>query len=70
MKYISRGVNLDEEVWAALVRLRTVHGSYNKALRHMLTAGGVFKAKTRRGQPNTITRTGALIKESEYCRGK
>lgn len=43
MKYISRGIALDEETWEAFSKLREVHGSYNKALRFMLSAGGVFE---------------------------
>lgn len=42
MKYISKGIVLDEETWKAFNAAREVHGSYNKALRHILSAGGVF----------------------------
>lgn len=44
MKYISKGIVLDEEMWAAFNRVREVHGSYNKALRFVLSAGGVFES--------------------------
>lgn len=43
MNYISKGIVLDEETWKAFDRVRQVHGSYNKALRFMLSAGGVFE---------------------------
>lgn len=39
MTYRSKSISLAEEVWEAFDRMRVAHGSYNKALRHMLTSG-------------------------------
>jgi predicted CopG family antitoxin len=35
-KYTTKTIVLHNDVWAALERLRKVHGSYNKALRELL----------------------------------
>lgn len=57
MKYISRGINLDEEVWAVLEKARKIHGSYNKFLRTVLNAGGVFEAGDKVEVVNSASRT-------------
>lgn len=45
MEYKSKSISLAEDVWAAFNQLREAHGSYNKALRKVLNAGGVFESE-------------------------
>lgn len=46
--YRSKSISLADDVWDGFDRLREVHGSYNKALRFVLSAGGVFDSPTEK----------------------
>lgn len=46
MNYRSKSISLAEDVWEAFDRAADVAGSYNKLLRKVLSAGGVFDAST------------------------
>lgn len=43
MGYRSKSISLEDEVWKAFDAARSVHGSYNKLLKLVLSAGGVFE---------------------------
>lgn len=46
MGYRSKSISLEDEVWKAFDAARSVHGSYNKLLKYVLSAGGVFEPQT------------------------
>ena len=80
MNYRSKSISLDDETWKAFDAAREVHGSYNKFLRTVLSAGGVFEANDAPGAAShqIAIATGSykrperppLLKPSERQKGK
>lgn len=64
-KVPSRSIRLDDEVYSAFGKAAKVHGSYNKALRFMLSAGGVFEPNGRNEPAVNEPSRGPLLKPSE-----